>query len=436
MDPLAEAVSLINRVAGSGLVARLREKEAFQRLATLGRHGTVSAAGAVARNFAAARRLLEPERLPSAPQAAGLFDLSLSEEQEMVREMTQRFAAESLRPHAADADVKCELPEGLSAEFAELGITQFAVPEALGGAASESWEVTQVLVAEDLAHGDMGIAAGLLAPVGVANALARWGSADQQSRYLPAFAGDDPPAAALAVAEPVAAFDPRRLRCRAILESGDFRLHGEKSLVPRALEAEIFLVAADLVGKGPALFIVEAGSEGVSVEPDPCMGVRAAGLGRVTFDGVRLEAGALLGEETDAVDYTEVLARSSLPWCALAVGAAQAALDYTIEYCNGRIAFGEPVSHRQSVAFMIADIAIELESVRLLTWRAAARAEQGMDFAREAYLAQVLCLEKARRIGTDAVQLLGGHGYTKEHPVERWYRDLTSIGVVHGGLLL
>src|SRR5690606_25103288 len=111
-------------------------------------------------------------------------------------------------------------------------------------------------------------------------------------------------------------------------------------------------------------------------------------------------------------------------------------LDYLIPYCNEREAFGEPISHRQSVAFMLANMAIELESMRLLTWRAAALAEQGKAFHREAYLAHILCADKAMEIGTNAVQLLGGHGFTKEHPAERWYRDLRVLGCINSGLHL
>ena len=107
-----------------------------------------------------------------------------------------------------------------------------------------------------------------------------------------------------------------------------------------------------------------------------------------------------------------------------------------IGYCNERVAFGEPISHRQGVAFMVADLAIEIDAMRLMVWRACARAERGEDFLREAYLARVLCAEKAMKVGTDAVQLLGGHGFTKEHPVERWYRDLRAVAIQAGGLHL
>jgi alkylation response protein AidB-like acyl-CoA dehydrogenase len=118
------------------------------------------------------------------------------------------------------------------------------------------------------------------------------------------------------------------------------------------------------------------------------------------------------------------------------VGAGQAVLDYVIPYCNNRQAFGEPVSHRQAVAFMIANIAIELDGMRLMVYRAASRAEQGISFRREAYLARLQCAEKGMGIGTDGVQLLGGHGFTQEHPVELWYRHLRGIGAVEGGLLV
>jgi alkylation response protein AidB-like acyl-CoA dehydrogenase len=127
---------------------------------------------------------------------------------------------------------------------------------------------------------------------------------------------------------------------------------------------------------------------------------------------------------------------SRLAWCGLAVGVGQAVLDYVRPYVKEREAFGEPIAHRQSVAFMVADIAIELQGMRLLTWKAAARAAQGKNFSREVALAHRLCADKGMRIGLDGVQLLGGHGFVKEHPVERWYRDLRSIAIMEGGVLV
>ena len=165
------------------------------------------------------------------------------------------------------------------------------------------------------------------------------------------------------------------------------------------------------------------------------MGVRAAATGRLELHEVAVPASALLAEGDPAV-YAEAVRRARLGWCALAVGTAQAVLDYVIPYVNERKAFGEPISNRQAVAFEVADIAIELEGMRLATWRAASRADQELDFAREAGLARVLCASKGMDIGSAGVQLLGGHGYVKEHPVERWYRDLRAAGVMEGALLV
>ncbi|MGH7290684.1 MAG: acyl-CoA dehydrogenase family protein, partial [Myxococcota bacterium] len=237
-----------------------------------------------------------------------------------------------------------------------------------------------------------------------------------------------------------ALFDPTALKTTAVRTPSGYRLTGVKSLVPAAADAELFVIAAQLNGK-PALFIVESGSEGLTVKADPSMGIRAAALGRVELNNVAVplhnrlgEVGAEDGEY--ARDYSEAIALSRLGWAALAVGTSHAVLDYVIPYVKEREAFGEPVARRQAVAFMCANIAIELDGLRLITWRGASRAEQGLSFAREASLAKRIATDKGMQIGLDGVQLLGGHGFTKEHPVERWYRDLRALGVAEGVVVL
>jgi len=290
------------------------------------------------------------------------------------------------------------------------------------------------LVAEALAKGDMGLAVACLAPGAVATALSLWGSDEQQSTYLPAFTGEEVPAAALALTEPRPLFDALDLQTTAIRDGEGYLLNGVKSLVPRAADAELFVVGARLDGK-PALFLVESSTEGLSIESEPSMGVRAAGLGRVVLDDVRVTGIALLGDAGGEA-YAECVRLSRLGWCALAIGTGQAVLDYVIPYVNERQAFGEPVSNRQSVAFMVANIGIELQAMRLVTYKAASRAAQGKPFDREVALARRLCAERGMQIGNDGVQLLGGHGFVKEHPVERWYRDLRAIGLIDGGVLV
>jgi alkylation response protein AidB-like acyl-CoA dehydrogenase len=302
----------------------------------------------------------------------------------------------------------------------------------------------------------MGIAVACLAPAGVSTAISLWGDADQQSTYLPPFVSDDAPAAAIAMLEPRALFDPFALETRARAADGGYVLRGAKSLVPRAGDGELFVVAAELEDGGaggaggsggpdggdrsgatgrPALFIVEAGTPGISVDPEPAMGIRAAGTGRLIFEDVKLPASALLGAGDPEV-YAECVRLGRLGWCAVAVGAGQAVLDYVTEYVKERRAFGEPIAQRQAVAFTVSNIAIELDGMRLATYRAASRVDQSLPFGRDAALARQLCAERGMAVGSDGVQLLGGHGYVKEHPVERWYRDLRAAGLMEGALLV
>jgi alkylation response protein AidB-like acyl-CoA dehydrogenase len=272
-----------------------------------------------------------------------------------------------------------------------------------------------------------------------------WGDADQQARYLPPFVSNDVPVATLALMEPRPLFDPLTPASRAVKSpDGGYVLDGVKALVPRAAEAELFVIGARLGDRGPALFVVESGTEGLSVAPEPGIGVRAAATGRLVLSDVRLPASALLGgglgglggPDSAGGAYRDCVALSRLAWCALAVGTAQAVLDYVTDYVSRRRASGEPIANQQAVAFAVANIAIELDGLRLVTYRAAARADRGLDFHREVALARRLCAGHAMTIGSDGVQLLGGHGYVKEHPVERWYRDLRATGMLEGGVLV
>jgi hypothetical protein len=288
-------------------------------------------------------------------------------------------------------------------------------------------------MAEALAEGDMGIALAAMAPAGVSTALSLWGTADQQSTYLPEFVGDKPPVAAVVVAEPHGVFNPFELKTTARKTASGYTLNGVKSLVPRAAECELLVIAAQ-TENGPALFVVEGGTPGLSIEAEPAMGLRAAATGRLTMKTVKVPESALLS--ADAKVYRELIALGRIGWAALAVGTSQAVLDYVKVYVNDRVAFGEPISNRQSVAFKVADIAIELDGIRLVTYRAAALADAGKDFIKQAALARSLTTKYGMQIGSDGVQLLGGHGYTKEHPVERWYRDLRAAGLMEGALVL
>ena len=431
---IAIGLRALNWLGSSDLVDRLGLREPTERFLRGASRGTARTAARAGRTFAAAQKRSRPARQPKG-ERSDLFDLTPDEEQQMLGDSVREFALAKLRPAAHDADEAAAPPSELLAQAVGLGLTTVGVPEELDGAVEKRSAVTAVLMSEALAQGDMGLAVACLAPAAVATALGLWGDADQQATYLPELVGADPPAAALAMLEPRALFDPFDVQTRARGNGDGFVLEGAKSLVPRGADGELFIVAAQRDDQGPALFLVESKTPGISVEPEPAMGVRASGGARLTFEEVKLPAGALLGGGDPAV-YTDCVQLARLGWCAVAVGTGQAVLDYVIPYVKERRAFGEPIAHRQGVAFTVANIAIELEGMRLATYRAASRADQGLPFGREAALARRLCAERGAGIGSDGVQMLGGHGYVKEHPVERWYRDLRAVGVMEGALLV
>jgi alkylation response protein AidB-like acyl-CoA dehydrogenase len=437
-DPIGYAVAALSRLAQSDVLDRLglrKQTENAVYTATRGGFRTITAAG---RTFAKAGTKGSPGTRPTATAAPGVFDLTPSEDEQLLVDVVTELAAEVLRPAAAEADETCVAPEIVLKAGLEVGLPLLGLPESLGGITEERSAVAGALVAEALAHGDLGLAVASLAPGSVATAIGLWGSDAQQQTYLPAFAEGAVPAAAIALTEPAVLFDVLSPATTAVRTDGGYVLNGLKSAVPRGADAELYVVGALLEG-APALFLVESGTAGLEIEADPAMGVRAAGLTRLHLRDVRVPADAVLGTTdgtTSAQAYVECVRLSRLAWCALAVGVGQAVLDYVTPYVKEREAFGEPVAHRQSVAFMVANIAIELQAMRLLTWKAAGRAAAGKDIARDVALARQLCADKGMQIGLDGVQLLGGHGFVKEHPVERWYRDLRSIGVMEGAVLI
>ncbi len=433
-DPIGFAVAALSRLAQSPVLDRFGlRRQAEKTVFTVTRGGFRTATTAGRAFERAGSRGRSGQRAPVA-SGRGVFDLTPTDDEQMLVDVVTEFATEVLRPAAADADAACAAPEHVLRAGLEIGLPILGVPESLGGIAEERAVVAGALVAEALAKGDLGLAVATLAPGAVATAIATWGSDEQQQTYLPAFTGDDVPAAALALTEPRPLFDALEPATTATRTGEGYVLDGVKSMVPRGAEAELFVVGARLDGAN-VMFLVESGSEGLSVEADPSMGVRAASLATLTLAGVRVPEGAVLGS-ADGTSYAECVRLSRIAWCALAVGVGQAVLDYVTPYVKEREAFGEPVAHRQSVAFMVADIAIELQAMRLLTWKAASRAAAGKDIAHDVGLARSLCSAKGMRIGLDGVQLLGGHGFVKEHPVERWYRDLRAISIMEGGVLV
>lgn len=434
-DPMGIAILALNKLGQSPLLDKLKMRKQAEEIVFQSTRGGFKVAAAASRTFAKKGKKGAPGTQTPKAQAKGLFDLTPTEDEQMLVDVVSEFAAEAVRPVAAEANEAAATPQDVLAATLEIGLPILGVSAELGGIAEERSAVAGTLVHEALSKGDMGIAVAALAPGAVATALSLWGTDEQQQTYLPAFTeAADVPAAALALTEPAVLFDVFNPSTTAVRQGDKLVLNGVKSFVPRGAEAELFVIGASLEGSN-VLVLVEASTEGIRIEADPAMGLKAASLTKVHLRDVTVDADAILGA-TDGSTYTEAVRNSRLAWCALALGTGQAVLDYVVPYVKTREAFGEPIAHRQAVAFMVANIAIELQAMRLVTYKAASRVARGVDATREIGLARKICADKGMQIGLDGVQLLGGHGFTKEHPVERWYRDLRAIGILEGGVLV
>ena len=417
-------LNLITKIAGSDLLDQFKLRKFIERSLYQGSKAGFKTLSATQKAFKSDSNVTK-QRLPN--QQKSLFDLSLTEEQQMTVDAMDQFASEVLYQLAHQADHDEKFPVELWQHSTDLGLNYYALPEALGGVASEKNIVSNILIAERLAKGDFSLAAGLLSTFSVINAITQWGSEKVQSVYLANFANDTDIQATFAVQEATPAFNPLRLKTKATANNGQFSITGEKTLVLLGTTADLFLVSADFKGQAD-VFVVKR-DPSITVKKSPAMGLKATETVTLKFDNTPAQR---LGD--DDFNYPAFLDLGNLMWCAMAVGSCEAVKEYSIKYANERTAFGEPISHRQSVAFMIADMAIEIEAMRMLTLNAASLAEAGQPFHREAYLARLLCAEKTMKIGTDGVQILGGHGFTKEHPAERWYRDLRAMAILHSGL--
>ncbi len=417
-------LSLITKIAGSEVLDQLKLRKFVEKSLYQGSKTGFKVLNKTQKAFKP--QAIDKQRLPNQVNK-NLFDLSLTEEQQMTVDTMSQFAEEVLYALAHDADHQAQFPEQLWQHLVDLCLNYYALPEALGGVAAEQNIVSNILIAESLAKGDFSLTAGLLSTFSVINAITRWGSTQVQSMYLPVFAEDTDVTATFAFQEATPAFNPYQLKTKATEQNGQMTITGEKTLVILGDTADVFLVSAEFNGQ-PDIFVVQS-NETIAIKANPAMGLKATETATLHFN----QTPALRLGDTD-FDYTAFVDLGNLMWCAMAIGTGEAIKAYCIKYANERTAFGEPISHRQSVAFMIADMAIEIDAMRMLVLNAASLAEAGQPFHREAYLARLLCAEKSMKIGTDGVQILGGHGFTKEHPVERWYRDLRATAILHSGL--
>jgi alkylation response protein AidB-like acyl-CoA dehydrogenase len=361
-----------------------------------------------------------------------------TEEQEVVREAMREFAAKAIRPIARECDEKSELPEEFLQASFELGLTATQLPEACGGGGEPRSPVTNAIVLEELAYGDATLALAAVAPSLFAFAIADLGTEEQKRSLLPAFCGTRPQVASLALMEPGPAFEVSSLRTVAEPKGDRFVLSGAKRLVPLGLRASHFLVLARGANGDAALgaYVVPRDAQGLRVAgPEKTLGLRALGCASLELERVEVPAEARLGGPGGA-DVRRLLNASRAALAAVMTGLSRAVLEYAVPYAKDRVAFGEPIARKQAVAFTLADMRIETDAMRWLAWRAAADLEHGRDATRSAQQARSYAAEACMKIADDGVQVLGGHGYIREHPVEMWYRNARSLGVLEGAATL
>lgn len=352
-----------------------------------------------------------------------------TEDQELIRDTMAGFAREVLRPQAREADEHAAVPEVVVARGWELGLVQNSIPEAFGGFGNGRSAIRSALKLEELACGDLALALHLLTPRLFTIPLLVAGSDAQRQRWLTRFSGDRFVVGTAAVSEPRWDFDPTTFATTAERVGGEYVITGEKCLVPLAQQAVALLVYA-ATPEGPAAFVVEPGTAGMKIgDREQNMGVKALDTYPITFDRMRVPAASRLGDGTAMVDVQPLVDASRVAVAALAVGLARAAFDHAREYAKERHAFGMAIARKQAIAFKLADMAIEIDAMRLVCWEAAWKIDRGESATREAALAKHYASQSALNIADNALQVLGGHGYIRDHPVELYLRNARGLAV-------
>jgi butyryl-CoA dehydrogenase/short/branched chain acyl-CoA dehydrogenase len=359
----------------------------------------------------------------------------LSEDEQMFREQVRAFADEKVRPLVSKMDRDAVMPRDLIDECFGLGFMGIEVPDRFGGAGASFFMAT--LVVEELARVDASLA--VLVDVQntlVNNTLLRWGSEDQRARYLPKLASGW--VGAYALSEAGSGSDAFGLACRAE-PNGDFwELTGRKLWITNAGEAELFIVMANADRsrgyKGITSFLVERAFPGFGVgKKEDKLGIRASSTCELVLEACRVPKGNVLGEVGRGYKIAiETLNEGRIGIAAQMVGIGQGALEHALRYSQERVQFGRPIADFQAVQFLLADLATELEAARLLTYNAARLKDAGAPFLKEAAMAKLFSARAAEKITSNAIEIYGGYGFTREYPVEKYFRD-QKVGHIYEG---
>src|SRR5881394_3180778 len=360
---------------------------------------------------------------------------SLSEEEQMFQESVRDFAIEKIRPLVHKMDHDAAMEKSLIVNFFELGIMAIEVPEKWGGAGSSFFNA--VLVVEELSHVDA--SCGVLVDVQntlVNNAILRWGNDDQKSKYFPMLTRDT--VGAYALSEAGSGSDAFGLACKAEDKGDHWVLNGQKLWITNAFEANVFIVFAnanpDAGYKGITAFLIERDFPGFSVgKKEDKTGIRASSTCELILEDCRVPKENVVGEAGKGYKIAiETLNEGRIGIGAQMLGVARGALEYAIAYTKDRKQFGKAIADFQGVQFQIAQAATDLEAARLMVYNAARLKDAGKPFLREAAMAKLFSSQVAEKVTSLAVQLFGGNGYTKEYPVEKFWRD-SKVGQIYEG---
>ncbi len=358
---------------------------------------------------------------------AGLFELS--PEQGEIQQLCREFAEREIRPISLEVDeADTEMPWEIWHKAAELGLTSFMLPARLGGGGMED-SFTQALVQEELCWGCAGIGNLITSNGFFAKPVLALGTEQQARRWVEPLTGERPPLGALASTEPGVGSDAAAMTTVATRVDGGYVLRGQKSWISSAGPAQYYVVFATVApgtrAKGITAFVLEKGDAGFTIGPPiRKMGQRALVNAELFLEDCFVPEDRRLGEEGQGFHgLMRTFDRSRIILGAAATGLARAALEYATEYAKTREQFGKPIGEHQAVAFRLADMAVRVDASRLLVWRAAQKADAGEDVGLEAAMAKLHASEAAMWCTWAALQTLGGWGYSREYPVEKWMRD-------------
>jgi alkylation response protein AidB-like acyl-CoA dehydrogenase len=358
-----------------------------------------------------------------------VISFELSEEQRVAQATIGEFARSVLRPAAQEADRSSRIDSAtLQAIWStEIIQAQAAEPDATAGRSP----VMNALLLEELAAADATLALAVAAPMAFVQAIADQGSRHQRELLLPLFSGKRYAAAAIALMEPHFQFDVSTLTASAERSGDGYLLKGRKSLVPLAGDCSHFIVVARSDGAADA-FIVPREAAGVRVrEAKGTLGLRGLAMSDVEFDGVPVPATMRLGEH-NGCDVQRIIDASRTAIAAILTGMSRSVLEYCVPYLKERVVHGAPLARKQVIAFRLADMHIEVEAMRWMSWRAAWELEDKRPATRSAQLAYTYAATQAMSIADEGVQAFGGHGFVRAHPIEMWYRNARSLSVLEG----